>query len=221
MMDGRLVYQCLCLMAGMHPALLSTADVLFVWGRAKGNWEENSFNEGTLQLSARLYHHCRHAHAIVIPGYIGQEKGQGLYGYPGPEVWKQELVRRYHIPPLHVKTTKGEGFNTKTEMDDMLDLAQANNWQTIIGVTHFTHALRAMLGTVKSLQNRGLMHYKVLPCWPTKFDLSQQSYGSQGQGPFSRAEWIDQEFERIPRYQEEGDLATLEELRDYLLTLRR
>jgi hypothetical protein len=70
---------------------------------------------------------------------------------------------------------------------------------------------------VHSLRKRGLQSkLRVYPFWSIRFDFTALAYGSQGQGPHPRLGWIDEEYNRIPRYQAQGDLASLPELWSYI-----
>jgi hypothetical protein len=177
-------------------------------------YQPTRFDDGVLTLAADFYRHS--GVPIVIPGYVGSERGQGETGYPGPIMWRDEL-EILGVPEIHVFPTEGKGINTRTETDDFLDLAVDSGWARVVAVTQQSHALRAMLGTVKALQERGLLQtMQVVPAWPLPIDWTRPCYGSQGTGPYPRLKWIDEEFERIPRYQQKGDLATLAELSQYL-----
>jgi hypothetical protein len=215
MLDAKQLFRCMCAMSGMFPRLPSAKliDAIFIWGRAADEWQHTRFDNGLLALVARLYTYLG-AH-IVLPGYVGSECGQGENGYPGPMVWCKELCR-LHVDGPAIVILKGQGCNTKTEMDDFLDEAKRRGWKTVIAVTTQFHALRAMLGTVKSLMTRGMEDVIVVPVWSSRYDWTRPCYGSQGAGPHFRLDWIDQELERIPRYHAQGDLATLEELFLYL-----
>jgi hypothetical protein len=208
-------------MSGMSPRLIFSGhkiDAIFVWGRAEDEWQSTPFDDGVLSLAAQL--HRLSGAPVVIPGYCGVDHGQGLTGYPGPRVWRDALAL-LGVPDHKVKVLTGSGCNTRTEMDDFLNWFVENGGETAMAVTQQPHALRAMLGTVKSLSERNLSHCVIVPMWPYLFDWNRACYGSQGEGRYPRIQWIDEEFDRIPRYQKTGDLATLEQLFEYLSRLYR
>ena len=218
MLDGKLVNFCHHAMSGSWLLTLKAAvSAIFIWGRAAGEWE--SFGNSVLDEGVinRAYSHAKNDNLpIAIPGYEGRDKGQGDYGYSANR-WIQALTVNFGFPRSRILPTAGDGFNTKTEFDDYLDLATKNGYPITIAITQQTHALRAMLGVVKSLQDINLERkFIVIPSWPDIFDLMTEVYGSQGQGPFPRIDWIDQEYDRIERYQAKGDLASLEDLASYL-----
>ena len=220
MIDSQQLFRCMCLMTGMFPHLLwsQKIDAIFVWGRAADEWQSTRFDDGTLKLAANLYRLT--GSPVVIPGYSGSEKNQGKTGYPGPVVWRDAL-EILGVPAVHIFPTAGHGYNTKSEMDDFIDLAIESSWSTTVAITQYHHALRAMLGTVKSLTVHSRLDLTIVPTWSQVFDWKRECYGSQGAGPYPRVRWIDEEYDRIPRYQEKGDLATLEELFTYLLKIHQ
>lgn len=220
MLDSQLLYRCMCAMTGMFPRLLLTkkVDAIFVWGRAADEWRATRYDDSVLKAASDLY---RLTGAVVtIPGYCGSDKGQGETGYPGPRVWRGALMA-FGVPDDHVTDTVGNGYHTKSEMDDFLELALAKKWSTIVAVTQQPYALRAMLGTVKSLADHSLKHLIIVPAWAHWLDWSRECHGSQGEGPYQRVRWIDEEYERIPRYQEKGDLASLDDLYQYLVQIHQ
>lgn len=219
-LDPKLLYQCMCRMAGKYPvevARKSDIDAIFIWGCADKEWQGSSTNESVLRLAASLHKKQEYRPHIVFPGYIGSQRGQGDTGYPGPYTWSDAL-KKLGVLGKKLVQTSGKGINTKTEMDDFLELATNIGWKKVVGITLHAHALRAMLGTVKSLKSQK-MHLKVFPDWPVMFDQRQPVYGSQGMGPFPRCNWDVEEFDRIGRYMAKGDLSTLEELLQYLDSL--
>lgn len=215
MLDAKQFFRCMCAMSGMFPRLVLSkkVDAIFVWGRANDEWHATRFDDSVLILAADL--HRLTGASVAIPGYFGSEKGQGRNGYPGPLAWRVALAA-LGVSDDQVIDTVGHGYNTKSEMDDFLELAAAKHWSMTLAVTQQPHALRAMLGAVKSLADRNLRHFTVVPVWPHLFDWNRECHGSQGVGPYPRLQWIDEEFDRIPRYQEKGDLATLDDLFKYL-----
>lgn len=216
MLDVKQLFRCMCLMTGMFPRLLlkKNIDAIFVWGRAADEWKVTRFDDGVLKLAADLNRST--GASVVIPGYTGAALGQSLQGYPGPSVWRITL-RKLGVASEDIVSVSGKGHNTKTEMEDLLTLATTAKWTTIVGVTLAHYALRAMLGTVKSLQTYALSEQlTIVPVWSHTLDWNRECHGSQGTGPYPRLQWIDEEFDRISRYQAQGDLASLEELYHYL-----
>ncbi|MDP3997726.1 MAG: ElyC/SanA/YdcF family protein [Candidatus Andersenbacteria bacterium] len=207
-------------MSGRFPRLVHCGKVsaIFVWGRAVDEGAPTPYDDGVLKLVADLYRQT--GAPVIIPGYCGVDVGQGGTGYPGPQVWRG-VLKVLGVPGDQVISGSGCGHNTKTEMDDFLDLAMTKRWRTILAVTQVHNALRAMLGAVKSMANQHISRLMVVPMWPVAFDWGRECYGSQGEGPFPRTRWVDEEFDRIVRYQAKGDLASLTDLYAYLMWLYR
>lgn len=218
MSDAELVHKVMALLYGYCPddATDDKVDAIFVFGRAQGEWKEGPGNKGVMKLAAWLWK-LEVAPRIVIPGYAGTPDGQGGFistGYPGWEVWQEEL-KRLNVPSSCIAKTKGEGTNTKTEGDDFVSLSRQDEFKSAVVVMYPHQMLRAMLGLVKSMEQ---MDYwmNVLPVCPTQVDWTDEVYGSQGERRLPRHLHIDEEWKRIPRYQQQGDLATFGDLEEYL-----
>lgn len=216
-----LVHRLMCLMSGHRPWNNTDirVDAIFVFGRAKGEWEAGRGNEGVLQTAVDLFEK-RLAPRIVIPGYAGNPDGKGgiiRSAYPGRERWKEELTY-LSVPVGSVALTRGAGTNTKTEGDDFVLLARQHSWRKAVVVTQPHQMLRAMLGLVKTMEQVDYW-MNVLPVCPSQIDWAAPVYGSQGKKCLLRQEHIDEEWDRIPRYQKQGDLATFKELERYLCNM--
>lgn len=206
----------LCCEALLTKGLRKRTSIIFIWGRANDEWQPTEHGDGVLETAVRVQDVTASPY-VVFPGYIGSNKGQGSTGYPGPKVWQDSLMDMgiVNCVPLYVY----HGTNTRTEMIDCINWATASgtDFSVIVGITQQTHALRAMLGTVRSLMQLGLeRRLSVIPIWPMRIDMAQEVHGSQGAGPYTRAAWIDQEWDRIEKYYEKGDLCSLSELQSYL-----
>ncbi len=206
----RLLFHCMLLMAGGYQRIVYSGkvDAIFVWGRAVNEWQSTRYDDGVLAMAAQL--HRETGAPVLVPGYTGRDEGQGDTGYPGPIVWGDALAT-LGVPTI--STPNGTGHNTKTEMDDFLDLAKAREWKTVLAVSQLSHILRAMLGAIQSSNEKGLSELDIVPMYPSLFDHKRECFGSQGMGPYPRLQWFDEEFDRIPRYREQGDMATLKELK--------
>ena len=216
---ARQVFEAMNLMAG-QPNLEKWAqsiNAIFVWGRAQDcrEGQKGTVLKEAASIRKQIFFERKRTVPIYIPGYDGKNVGQGEDGYPGPEKWGG-ILKSLNVNSLIYKV-QGGGFNTKTEFDDFLKLAISKGSHVVIAVTQQEHALRAMLGAVQSLMDVGKSReIMVIPAWPANVDWARPCYGSQGEGPYSRMDWIKQEWDRIPRYQAQGDLCTFEELIEYL-----
>jgi hypothetical protein len=190
-----------------------TVRAIFVWGRAKGEYEFY-IKDSVLRLAAQLHHFT--GAQIYIPGYDGRTCGQGETGYPDPGTWTF-ILGQFGVKSDCVSVISGEGHNTKTEFEDFMRNARLINKKRVIGVTTSMHVTRAMLGAVQSMDQAGPeFNMELIPVWPKPYDFSAKVWGSQGEGPFIREEWIPKEFARIPKYADQGDMATFARLDSYL-----
>lgn len=210
------LYHVMVLMSGRFPT--NPVDATFVFGRASGDWEEDLCNNGVLHIAVALYR-AGLAEYVVIPGYDCTQTAEGLpvpTGYPGRERWKGFLQERLEVPHHCIWSTRGHGTNTKTEGDDFILLARKRGWKSAAVIMQPHQALRAMLGLVRSLEQ---LQYpmRIVPVIPQRVQWKKHVFGSQGQGGFERYKHIAWEWERIPKYQANGDLASLQELYSYLL----
>lgn len=218
MENAELVHKLMCLMSGHRPQGHSDIkyNAIFVFGRAHMEWETGPGNEGILRTAADLFQK-KVAPRIVIPGYVGNPDGEGgviSTAYPGWKRWEEKLAS-LDVPTTCIARTQGLGTNTKTEGDDFIFMSQPFWWRKAVVVTHPHQMLRAMLGLVKSMQTIDYW-MNLLPVCPSQIDWTADTYGSQGAKRMPRHEHISEEWERIPRYQAQGDLATFMELSVYL-----
>lgn len=138
-----------------------------------------------------------------------------LYKFPNLRAsdFKTELVNSKRIEPENViaddigKTTPGQARSTVT-------VCKQNNWKSIIIVASGDHMVRAYLTFLKGFLREG---------YPIRM-LAHASYApwfaaDEGLGVTPKERWarfVSEEYPRIKRYQEQGDLATWQELETYL-----
>lgn len=142
------------------------------------------------------------ASIIVFSGGIVDYK----YGsYPYEEI--KPLILEHGVPES-VLIHESKSQNTKQQADEIIEMAKENKWERIILVASSYHQYRAYLTFLKSL---------------TDSDYSLLIYNS----PVSNLKWfeenvwgsrfdcLEQEFERIDKYQKFGHLATYENAIEY------
>lgn len=189
------------------PVSEQAVPVAFVPGRAKGDWETTDDDLGILGQAAKLYADGR-IDQVAIPGI----ERRGETNYLGAKTWMLYLdalgVKKEFVVP-----TKGEGRNTRTEMDDFVELAQQRGWTDALVLVNPHQVLRVMLGALKSFE--GIGHHMTLRPVTHKADWNAQVYGSQGHKKLPRALHILEEWRRVVEYQAKGDLASFDELSDY------
>jgi hypothetical protein len=211
------------LLIGNYPAASHNVDAAFVFGRAEGDWENDGRNEGLLELAEELVN-MRFVNFVAIPGHEGNFDEHGKRkqtSYPGAAAWKAYL-HNLNIAEKKIKLvpSRAENPNTKTEGDDLVRLAQLEKWRRVIAIMQPHQAERALLALVKSMTQLKYS-FLALPVFPRRTDWYKEVYGSQGDQKLPRYLHRAEELRRIPIYQEKGDLATWEELVDYLLATHK
>lgn len=167
--------------------------------------------DGLFELAAGLYR-TRIVGAIAINGSDGEGVGRG----PG-EAWegKAAWTSRLHSMGLPDPVFAGPGLHTKHENEQFLALAQERGWQTGVVLAQPYQLVRIMLGFVRSMADHGYW-MRVRAVAPKTTDWQREVYGSQNAVLMPRFEHIWEELRRIPIYQAKGDIATFEELFQYL-----
>lgn len=179
-------------------------DGLFFHARSFGD------DDGLFKIAADF--HARGAR-VVINGSCGERQ----VGTKPGEAWPGKAAYLERLRAVGVADTLSSepAFNTKQENEMFLKLAVEKKWRSAAILTQPHQMLRAFLGMVKSMAtcNYWVRVYAVAP----KFtDWCKEVHGSQGAKAMLRFDHIEEEFKRIPLYQQKGDLATFEELFEYL-----
>jgi len=202
------------LMMGRFPC--QPVDATFVFGRAQRDYEATEGDSGILETAAELYHK-KLTHFLSLPGTKGKLAVGGvavMTTYPGPEVFSRCLEER-GVPVDRIVPTAEAPPHTRGDSDAFVELAKDRAWSTAVVVTQPHQMLRAMLGVLKSFEKYAYP-MQVLPVCPRCVNWNKNVYGSQGALLLKRHEHVQQEWGRITRFQEKGDLASLEELNSYL-----
>ncbi len=209
-----LMHRIMVLLSGHYPAQL--VDVVFIFGRARRDFEATKGDDGILGTAAKLYHHSL-ARYVSFPGTKGHLAVGGAEvttTYPGPETFGR-LLNILGVPPADIIPTDEAPPHTRGDSDAFVTLAQRRGWSRAAAIMHHHQALRAFLGLIKSFEKCGF-EPAVLPVYPRRTNWSKPVFGSQGALLLPRHEHIAYEWERIVRYQAQGDLASFEELDAYL-----
>jgi len=205
----------MCLLQG--PSWPIPVNTAYVFGRALGDYESDERDTGLLEFAANLYKYGQ-VESISVPGYNPQTR-DGYTDYPGGTTWR-ELLERMMVPRHRIFLTSGEKRpqHTRSDGDEFIETARGRGWTQAIIITNPHQMLRAMLGLIISMREQGYQ-LKLYACVLPRVDWHKPVYGSQGQKRLPRHEHIREEWERISKYQATGDIASLEELRSYLLSL--
>lgn len=119
------------------------------------------------------------------------------------------------IPRDRIVYPNSPGYHTREETDSFIDLAQERGWRSAVVVGGSHQMLRIMLGTVKvmSLRDYWIEIYGAHPPFTRWQDISSTNQGLVQETRLDNARG---ELERIQKYQESGDIASLSELLDYM-----
>ncbi len=181
-------------------------DALFLHGRSYGD------DEGLFELVSQLYKDGR-IKSVIIPGTDGRRHGASIPGeaWPGQKAWMKKL-KELGVDKVHLSDP---GYNTRTETDSFLKASSEKGWKSVAVLTQPHQILRAMLGTVKSMEERNTW-IRVYALIPPNTSWGSEVFGSQGEKSLPRIDHIKEELVRIHRYQEKGDLASFEQLFMYI-----
>lgn len=178
------------------------------------SWREAE-KKGLFKLVLDLYQQGM-IKELGIPGTEGQQQGSEKRGVanPGKTLWTSRLVGM-GIPQEHIHYADYEARNTKTEGDSFLKIMEENGWRRGIYIANPHQIVRAGLGLVRTINQQGL-DMQVFAAVPPTTNWGRLVRGSQGKELKPRWEHINDERIRILLYHFKGDLASFEELFEYL-----
>lgn len=197
-MKAEELYAATCMVLSDWPT--ETVDAIFFHARANGD-HDNLFESAHYMVAMNL------ADFIAINGF------DGVQNAPGKDFYLENLdifdVKRSHI------VLSEPVLNTKTENDAFVKLARERNWKSAVILTQPHQVLRAFLGAIGSMQklNYLIRLYAIVPSQTLWF---KNVFGSQGAENKERFEHVFDELERIPKYQEKGDLCSFQEFFGYM-----
>lgn len=188
-------------------------DALFLHARSHGD------DDGLFELANELYHSGT-VKAVVINGSDGERRGSTKPG----EAWPGKAVYLERLKALNIANLllSKPAFDNKHENELFLELAVGHGWRSAAILTQPHQMLRTFLGWVKSMADHEyrMRLYVVTPKFTPWWKVV---HGSQGAKAIQRFDHIEEEFKRVPLYQQKGgygkdgrDLATFEELFKYL-----
>lgn len=185
-------------------------DAIFFHARPRGDDDE------CFELAAE-YLRTERAQFVVINGSCGEAYGKTTPGeaWEGADAYERRL-RDLHVPPEALIRSR-PAFHTRDEADAFYTVARGREWKSAAVLTLPHHITRAMLSMVHvALAQCPLQYPRVYALAPTTVNWWKQVPGSQGHAWKRRSDHIAGELERIARYQVSGELATLQELSEYL-----
>lgn len=223
------LFTCACLMHGNWPSGHHRPETtaVFLPGLAVDNWQTEPGDTGVLSTAAELWN-IQAGDWVVIPGNPGT-RPSGISGslsptgYPGGTIWRAALLD-LGVPDDHIVSyaeaqvgPDGRSWNTRTEIDDFVHIAQTRAWHRAFVVCTPFHLLRVMLTLVKSLQDQAHT-MRLEPVTPRSISWTKRVYHSQGLQQLPRHAHIKEEWARIPRYQANDSICTFADLHAYLVS---
>lgn len=189
-----------------------SVDILYFFGRSYFDAPK----EGLYRLAVNLYQQGM-VKKIIVPGTEGERLGEDIprRAHSGKTLMQNRLIGM-GIPDNDIVFSE-KGFHTRQEGDAFLKYSKEHGLHRAIAIANPHQITRAMLGLVKTILDHKLPIdvYAVVPD-PNKFDWQRRVKGSQGMVRKPVVEHIQDEIDRIPIYQNQGDLASFEELFRYL-----
>ena len=181
----------------------SKADAAYVFA-------QTSDNQGRLfEPALELYKHGEIGKIVIC----GAESGNG---YPGFQKWQSELVflgaKKEDVVGL--KMADGN-LNTLSEAESSIGLAKKKRWKRVYAISTPFHQIRAFV-TLVSILKKSHLALEVFNKSSAALPWNESALHSQGSLRDFRSELIHHEFDRIKRYNEQGDLVSCEEVFDYL-----
>lgn len=183
-------------------------DALFLHGRSYYD------HDGLFEIISDFYQKGK-IKFVVLPDSEGERFGgnRPREASPGKTVYIATL-EYYGIPREHILIA-GHAYHTKAENDAFLKLAKEKGWESVAVLTQAYQILRTMLGLIRTMQTQEYW-VRAHPIVPEQTDWEKLVRGSQGMELKPRKEHIFDERKRIPIYQAKSDLASFEELFNYL-----
>jgi hypothetical protein len=138
-------------------------------------------------------------------------------GYPGYEAWKKKLIQAgvaeqqiAGVPMLPAPV-----LHTLVEAESVMSYAKQQNFQAMYVTAAPFHQPRAFMTAVTAAL-RIYPELKIFSQTGIPLPWLEEAVHSQGKTTGTRKQLITGEMERIEKYQKQGDLATVEQVLDYL-----
>lgn len=184
-------------------------NAIFMHGRAQGDTDGIFEQVRDWILSGR-------AEKVVITGTEGDAVNPSApKAWAGKTEWTAILLSMG--VPQETILYSDPACHTRGESDQYLKLASQNGWERAIVLSQPHQALRAILGTLRSMQLAGNYPLRVYSGFPAGVDWNSIVHGSQGQHSMARINHCDLELQRVIAYQQKGDLVPFSEYIEYRL----
>lgn len=205
-MNEKELYAVTCMALSDWPK--EKVDAIFFHGRGEDDFD------GLFELAEKIW---RESYArIVINGFDGSQEAKNRGGYLAPDS-KFYLVRLIELGVFSgdIVITK-PCFNTNEENDAFVKLAKEKGWKSAVMIGQPHQVSREFLGAIQSMKkfNYAMRMYSAYP--KSVFWFKEVFANISIDKKKQRFDFISEEFERIFRYQEKGDLCTFEEFFEYM-----
>lgn len=180
-------------------------DVVYLFGQTPDN-ESSAIQRGLELLKAGL------APLLAIPS------GQPVSGYPGFEAWHQKLVQSGIDSNRIIKLSVDHPHHQMTTLDEansLIGFALKSDWQKIIIISPPFHQLRSFITSV-STALRSYKNLRIYNAVGESLDWLGTALHFQGKLIAKRTTLIHEEWQRLEKYHQKGDLVSLEEILEYL-----
>jgi uncharacterized SAM-binding protein YcdF (DUF218 family) len=180
------------------------ADAAYLYGQTEDN-------QVSVLSAARKLIHENLARKIVIVD-SGPKSG-----YPGYAVWKAEMLEAGIAEEIMetIDLRESNSLNTLIEANAMIDHVKQNGYTSVFVVASPFHQLRAFMTSVTAALN----HYPQVRLYSYNghpLSWLDTVVHSQGKTMGPRKTLIQAEYDRILRYQQKGDLASVGSVLRYL-----
>jgi hypothetical protein len=134
--------------------------------------------------------------------------------WPGKDWYMKELTAR-GVPEEKILPLHGPQGHSREETDALLEEAQLQRWRSIIVVSVDYHRPRQVLGCIAKMIQMNFRTDLYFPSIP--FDWDKEMLGSQSVAVSTGRKEADTDWNRkVPKYQAEGHLASIEDFREYM-----
>lgn len=180
-------------------------DAIFFHARSFGGDDDGLFD-----LARQL---SQIANFIVINGGDGRGvDGPHVRAWPGADYYTDRLT----FPGCSSDVIKSRpAIHTHDEAMAFNELAEERGWKRAVVIGQPFHLLRIMLSHLNVMAKHDY-DMQIYAMAPDRVDWGKVTSGNQGAAGLVRFDQIRMELERIPKYQEQGNLASILELIEYL-----
>lgn len=202
------LYQATVMLSSDEPH--QPVDVLLFHNRSYGDYT------GLFEIARKMFEEGR-VRFIAVTNNEGERFGSTIpfEANPGMTECIRLLTQEQKIPANRILYPESRAFNAREENSTFLELSRQNEWRTGVILTQPHQLLRAMLGMVQTMEQQEYQ-MGVYTTAPSSTPWQEVVRGNQGTDLKPRVEHIADELERIHRYQTSGELATFDQLLDYL-----